>query len=99
MNKTVLFLALLLFLFACKRKLTPSELQTELKKAMLNYLQNQQGYDSSTIRFDVMDVSYFEDVKVYDCEFKVKLTQNGHDTTGIMTSTISKDFSKVKRKI
>jgi hypothetical protein len=98
MKKMVLLLVLVSGL-ACKRKLSPSELQGELKKAMLTFLQSQKGYDSTTMKFEVQDVTYFEDIKMYDCEFKVRLTQNGHDTTGIMTGTVSKDFSKVARKL
>jgi hypothetical protein len=97
--KKMLLLLVLVTGFACKRKLSPSELQGELKKAMLTFLQQQKGYDSTTMKFEVQDVTYYEDVKMYDCEFKVRLTQNGHDTTGIMTGTVSKDFSKVSRKL
>jgi len=97
--KKMLWIVFLLAGFGCKRKLSPSELQGELKKTMLNYLQHQESFDSSRMKFEVLDVIYFEDVKVYDCEFKVRLIQNGHDTTGMMTGTISKDFSVVHRKI
>ena len=97
--RKLLLLLVILTGFACKRALSHTELNDELKKAMLNYLQHQDSYDSSKMKFQVLDVTYFEDRKIYDCDFTVKLTQNGHDTTGVMYGTISKDFSIVHRRV
>ena len=92
--------AVLLLAFGCKRKLSQNEVRAELKKAWLLYLEKDPHYDSSKIHIEVLDVTFFEDEKVYDCEFKVsmKVPQQGLDTVGIMTGNISKDFDSVYRK-
>ena len=82
----------------CKRTLSHDEVETELKKAMALNFYKAINYDSSRVKFDAQSVTYFEDKDFYECEFKVKLTERGHDTTGIMTARISKDFSIVRRK-
>ncbi|MHA4811914.1 hypothetical protein ACX0G9_27710 [Flavitalea flava] len=91
-----------LFAIGCKRKLSPAEgkeqLQEHLKSSMLTYLQHENGYDSTRERFEVLDVTYYEDHHFYICEFTVRLLQKGRDTSGIMTGTVSKDFLTVRRK-
>jgi hypothetical protein len=82
----------------CERKVSPSVLQDRLKSSMLNYLEHQSTYDSTKVRFEVQDVTYSEEAKLYNCEFKVRLLlPAGKDTVGIMTGTVSKDFSTVHR--
>jgi hypothetical protein len=86
--------------FSCRRHLSRSEAETQLKKAMTNYLYKQINYDSSKAKYEIQQVDFFEDKDFYECEFKVRLhiTQKNHDTTGIMTARVSKDFSTVRRK-
>ena len=82
----------------CKRKVSPSVMQDRLKSSMLDYLQHQSTYDSTKVRFEVLDVTYSTETRVYNCEFKVRLIlPGGKDTVGIMTGTVSKDFSTVHR--
>lgn len=84
--------------FSCERKVSPSVLQARLKSSMLDYLEHQSTYDSTKVRFEVQEVTFSEEAKLYNCEFKVRLIlPAGKDTVGIMTGTISKDFSTVHR--
>jgi len=84
---------------SCKRKLSPAEVKVNLEKAMANYLKKEQEDLSSTLRFEMVDVDYFEDREFYDCEFKVRLLRDGgKDTTGVIKSKITKDFSKVTKR-
>ena len=89
-----------LLTLGCKRTLTPDEVRTELKKAMLHHLEKGPNFDTSKVRFTILDVNYFEDRKVYNCEFKVnmKIPERGLDTTGIMAANITKNFDSVNRK-
>ncbi|MGI8950744.1 MAG: hypothetical protein ACR2FN_04065 [Chitinophagaceae bacterium] len=99
--KKIIFCALLFFSFSCKyQPAIPSRAETEkqLKKTMQTYLYKGINNDSSKAKYYVENVIYFEDTTFYDCEFTVKMTQNNHDTTGMMTAIISKDFATVKRK-
>ena len=93
-------MAILLFfltLTACARHLSHSDVEKQLKKAMLHSLETAKGYDPAKMKFEVMDVTYFEDPAFYICDFQVRLHQNGGDTTGIMHGTVSKDFNTVHR--
>lgn len=64
---------------------------------MGRHLQQHQSSNAPQLHFDVLDVEFFEDVKQYDCEFKVKMTlPDGRDTIGIMKRNFSKDFSAVE---
>jgi|SRR5882724_10337733 len=98
MKKSVIFILAIFSIFSCKRNLSASDVETELKRALTNHLYKAIQYDSNRIKYDVQTVTYFEDKNFYECEFKVRVTAPNHDTTGTMTARISKDFSKVSRK-
>ena len=82
----------------CKRALTRQEKEERLKKAMTTYLYQKINNDSTHVKFRVENVTFFEENTLYDCEFNVHLIRDNHDTSGIMTATISKSFKTVKRK-
>jgi hypothetical protein len=84
----------------CARRLSQEEVRTELKTAMLAHLENAPYFDSGKVHIKVLDVTYFEDKKVYNCEFRVsmKIPGRGLDTVGVMTANISKTFDSVYRK-
>jgi hypothetical protein len=84
---------------ACKRNLSRSDLENQLKLSMHKFLISRPNYDSTKLKFDVQKVYFFEDKAIYECEFVVHMWSNGHDTTGVMTATITKDFTIVKRKL
>jgi hypothetical protein len=96
--RMILGMLLIFLCFGCRRKVSPEELQLRLKNAMLTYLQSGKGYDSSKMKFDMLEVTYFEEPKFYTCEFKVHMHRATSDTTGMMMGIISKDFSSVTRK-
>ena len=84
---------------ACERKLSPEEVKDNLEKAMTGYLEKEQDPSLPPMSFKMIDVYYFEEASYYKCEFKVKLTRpDGTDTTGIIKSRITKDFSTVTKK-
>jgi hypothetical protein len=91
---------ILLLTIACKRNLSPQQTQDNLKQAWLSFLQHGPHFDSSKAKFEIVNLTYFEDSAFYVCEFKVrlKIPSQGIDTLGIMNGTISKDFSDVHRK-
>jgi hypothetical protein len=90
---------IILFTIACRRKAAPDNVPAELKKAMLSYLEKQPNYDSTRVRFEVRDVYFYNDTALYRCQFKVRMIipSKGIDTIGMMTGTVSKDFSVVHR--
>ena len=90
---------IILFTIACKRKPATADVPAELKKAMLSYLEKQPNYDSTRVRFEVRDVYFFADTSLYRCQFKVRMIvpSKGIDTIGMMSGTVSKDFSVVHR--
>jgi hypothetical protein len=95
-QKVVLIGCLLLAMTACKRKLTDDQIKENLEKTMTEYLINRRPPGAPPLKFQVLDVLYYEDVNQYDCEFKIKLFRpDGTDTTGMVKGKISKDFSKV----
>ena len=96
MKKTAICL-LLLSTIACRKKYTRSEIESELSNAMLRSLYEKVDNDSSRVKYRVQQVYYFEEPNSFDCEFRVKMLVNGHDTTGVMKATIDKKFSKVTR--
>ncbi len=65
---------------------------------MAQYLNSPKRVDSTKVKFTVLDVAYYEDKTVFDCQFKVHMKNATTDTVGDMGATVSKDFSKVKRK-
>jgi hypothetical protein len=98
--KTIPLLFFILFFIACKRGHPASDVRGALSKAMLTYLWTDHKKDTSKVRFQIIDVIYFEDKVFYECEYKVRMhiVQSGFDTVGIMRARVSKDFSLVKRK-
>src|SRR5215470_8227791 len=91
MNKFVLaFLLLASVFFSCERKLSQDDVENELKKAMTHQLYKGVGNDSSKVKYQVVSVNFFEDKGFYECEFKVHMTSNTTDTTGIMAARVSK---------
>ena len=92
-------LLVILLGISCKRALSPAEVKDNLEKAMAAKLIQEQGGDTTRLKFQIMDVNYFEDKDFYECEFQVRLfRQGGGDTTGIIRGRVSKDFSKVNKK-
>ncbi len=84
---------------SCKRSLSQAEVKDNLEKAMAAHLVEEQGGDTTRIKFKMMDVNYFEDKHFYECEFSVHLSrEDGTDTTGLIKGRVSKDFSKVTKK-
>jgi hypothetical protein len=99
--RSIWLLLSVLFLLAtsCQRKLSAREVKTDLEKAMGDYLRQQQRPNLPPLRFDMVDVTYQETDSNYQCQFTIKLHRpDGSDTTGIISSKISKDFSIVSAK-
>ena len=79
----------------CKEKrLSQAELENKLMKTMKDFLVKN---STPGVAITVKDVAYYADKKHYICEFHVNMHNDTKDTTGIMTATISDDFSTVKR--
>jgi hypothetical protein len=89
-------------LFSCFKKTSRKEVEENLKTAMGLYLNHQPQIDSSRVKFNVLEVVYFEDKTDYICEFKVNMKEKHDtilkDTTGSMSANISKDFKTVSRR-
>jgi hypothetical protein len=80
----------------CQRKLSATEVKSNLEKAMTDYLHQQQHPNTPPLRFDMIDVTYQENDSSYQCQFTIKLYRpDGSDTTGIISSRVSKDFSLI----
>lgn len=93
----------IIFLFSCVKKQDRKEVEDNLKAAMGTFLNQKPGLDTSQVKFNVLEVSFFEDKKKgYICEFKVNMKQKMPnrllDTVGYMSADISKDFTTVTRK-
>jgi hypothetical protein len=90
------------FLFSCAKKESKKEVEENLKKAMGLYLNHKPGLDTNQVKFQVLEVAYFEDKMAYICDFKVNMKEKSgeqiKDTTGMMEATISKDYKDVTRK-
>jgi hypothetical protein len=90
------------FLFSCVKKESKKDVEENLKKAMGLYLNHKPGLDTSRVKFQVLEVAYFEDKMAYICDFKVhmqdKTGEQIKDTTGMMQASISKDYKDVTRK-
>ena len=98
--RKIAILLLLSFAFACKRTPTPEtppQIQTKLKAAMTNFLYKQVKYDSSVVKYHILEVYYYEEATFYRCQFKVHEQERHFDTTGMMGATISKDTAKIVR--
>ena len=98
-NKIILLgFSTLLTLAACKSKPTEQDTEANLAKAMTKSLNENHRADSLKAKFEILDVTYYEEQTLYRCEFKVHLKSPQKDTTGIMSADISKDFQRVIRK-
>ena len=84
--------------FACQPKPAPADVEIRLKKAMAAFLYEKINNDSSTVKFNVKEVTFFADKDFYECEFRVNMKRDSFDTTAIMRARIASDFSKVVRK-
>lgn len=82
----------------CVRKPAIRDTKDNLKNAMSQYLNSPKRADSTKVKFTVLDVIYYEDKTVYDCQFKVHMKNATIDTVGDMGATVTKDFSRVRRK-
>ena len=98
MKNTILTILILIAGISCKRNLSRTEVENQLKSAMTSFLYKGVNNDSSIIKFVVKSVNYYEDKTYYECEFVVFNHDRKHDTTGLMGARISKDFSIVKRR-
>src|SRR5579862_7600377 len=76
-NFRILFTAFFLgFLFySCKKKETTRDIAESLKTTMNIYLNHDPRIDNSRVKFNVLDVVYFEDRSAYVCEFKVNMKE------------------------
>ena len=99
MNKKILVCLLLILGLCCQKKPKPSELEKQLRKTMSAFLYKSVNNDSSKVKYDVKEVIFFEAPDFYECEFNVKMSQAGKDTTGVMGARITKDFLRVSRKL
>ena len=96
---SILLPAFLLLEIACQRKLSAREVKENLEKAMSGYLRQHQRIGEVPLRFDMIDVHYAEEDSDYRCQFTIKLHRpDGSDTTGIIDSKVSKDFSTISTK-
>jgi hypothetical protein len=88
--------AFFLMTTSCQRKLSATEVKNNLEKAMAAYLHEHQHTDTPPLQFDMIDVTYQETDSNYLCRFTIKLYRpDGSDTTGIISSKVSKDFSLI----
>ncbi|HEV3413434.1 MAG TPA: hypothetical protein VG101_13215 [Puia sp.] len=88
--------ALFLLTIGCQRKLSKTQIKDNLEKAMAAYLRQHQLTDAPPLRFDMIDVTYQDNDSNYQCRFTIKLHRpDGTDTTGVISSKISKDFSLI----
>ena len=96
-----LLLLMLATLGCFKKEASRQYVENKLKQAMQNYLYQSVNNDSSTVRYRVETVDFFEAPEFYECEFTVHVFSPvaHYDTTGFMTARISKDFVTVKRKL
>jgi hypothetical protein len=98
------FIALLcgILLFSCLKKDSKKVIEENLKTAMGLYLNHQPRIDTARVKFNVLEVVYFEAKMGYICEFKVNMKEKTDgmvkDTTGSMSANISKDFRDVTRR-
>jgi hypothetical protein len=99
--RTICFLLPVLFLLTtgCQRKLSSTQVKSNLESAMSTYLRQQQPPGTTPLRFDMVDVAWQENDSNYQCRFTIKLYRpDGSDTTGVVNGKVSKDFSTVTPK-
>jgi hypothetical protein len=98
-----IFLTILsgIFCFSCVKKTSKRDTEESLKTAMGLYLNHGPRVDTSRIKFNVLEVAFFEEKMFYVCNFRVNMKQKRDDrlidTTGSMSANISKDFKDVTR--
>ena len=97
MKSNIILLPAFLFLgTGCQRRLSATEIKDNLEKAMSAYLRQHQRPGTAPLRFDMVDVHYSEEDSDYLCQFTIKLHRpDGSDTTGMISSKVSKDFSTI----
>ena len=91
-----------IFFNSCLKKDSRKQTEANLKTAMDVYLNHQRQIDTSRVKFNVLEVTFFEGKMGYICNFKVNMKEkrdsNLMDTTGFMNANISKDFKEVSRR-
>ncbi len=91
----------LLSLVSCLKKQSKKDTVENLKAAMNTYLNHQPQIDTSRVKFQVLEVVFYEEKANYLCEFKVNMKQKTPtrliDTTGTMNARVSKDFKDISR--
>jgi hypothetical protein len=91
-----------IFLSSCLKKDDRKQTEQNLKTAMDLYLNHQPRIDTSRVKFNVMEVTFFEGKLGFICNFKVNMKEKRDsiltDTTGYMNANISKDFKEVSRR-
>jgi hypothetical protein len=90
-----------ILMLSCLKKTGRKQVEENLEAAMDLFLNHKPGVDTSQVKFNVLSVTFYEDKRIYRCEFRVNMKQklDGKlkDTTGIMGASISKDFKNVSR--
>lgn len=97
MRRITAILLFCCFVFACKRRHTPEQLEKDLMQTFQASLYQANDNDSSKAKYDVLSVIYYEDVNDFICTFKVHMRSPLLDTTGTMKAHITKDIQKVSR--
>ncbi|WP_153798832.1 hypothetical protein [Foetidibacter luteolus] len=99
MKNTLLIFTATILLAACNRSAgNRDDVEKILKRTMQHYLYEKINFDSSKAKYDVQDVTFFEDNDFYECEFKVRMQSAGSDTTGYMNARVLKDMKTVMRR-
>jgi hypothetical protein len=94
-----ILLPVFLLLTGCQRRLSTTEIKNNLEIAMSAYLRQQQRPGTTPLRFDMVDVTWQDSDSSYQCKFTIKLYRpDGSDTTGVVSSKVSKDFATVSAK-
>ena len=96
MKKLFYFLLMLTWISGCKQKESAKEL---VEKNLIHAMEeNLNSAAPAGTRFTVKDVVYYEEEKIYVCEFHVQMKSPDKDTAGVMTADVTRDFAKVFRK-
>ena len=99
MKKFLALVILVTTLFACSTEPTPEETEKELKKSMQNFLENPHDGKNPNAVYEVKDVTFYPGKEYFECEFVVHVKTDMQDTTGVMKAKVSRDFSKVIRRL
>jgi hypothetical protein len=99
MKKILALVMLVTTLFACSTEPTPEETEKELRKSMQNFLEKPHEGKPQNAVYEVKDVTYFPGKEFFECEFVVHVKTDTQDTTGVMKAKVSRDFSKVIRRL